>query len=131
LFHRVGFIVVPQAVAISLMVIARRYILHRLIFLSCHGLNWLEAAKVSMRLASCCLVWTGHVWVVLRNVILWSCSISQHLRIQPFSHDVLYAFGEWNMGLVRPDCICREPMVSRSVLETVPFSRMCPHSIRR
>jgi hypothetical protein len=63
--------------------------------------------------------------------MLWSFSISQHLRIQPFLHQVLYAFGEWNMGLVRPDWIYREPMVAKSVFETVPFSRMCPQSIRR
>jgi hypothetical protein len=43
--------------------------------------------------------------------MLWSCSISQHLRIQPFSHHVLYAFGEWNMGLVKPDWIWSEPIV--------------------
>jgi hypothetical protein len=35
------------------------------------------------------------------------------------------------MGLVRPDCICSEPMVARRVFDMVPFSRMCPQSIRR
>jgi hypothetical protein len=82
-----------------------------------------------MRLASLSLVRIGHVCVVLRNSTLWSCRISQHLRIQPFSHHMLYAFGD--MGFVRPDWICKEPNVASSVFDTVPFSLMCPHNILR
>jgi hypothetical protein len=94
LCHREGLIEVPLAVAMSLIVLAHRYILHRLIFLSCHGLNSVDAANVSMRLASLVLVWVGQCWVSLMNRMLWSCRISQQRRIQPFSHHELYAFGE-------------------------------------
>jgi hypothetical protein len=127
--HLEGLIELPLAVAISLIVIARRYILHRLIFLSCHGWNRCAAANVSIRLASCVLVWMGQCWVSLMNSMLWSCRISQQRRIHHFSHQELYSFGEWNMGFVSPDCICSEPMVARRVFEMVPFSLMCPQSI--
>jgi hypothetical protein len=130
LCHREGLIEVPLAVTMSLIVMARRYILHWLIFLTCNGLNCFYAANVSLILASLVLLGVGQGWVSLRNMMMWSCMISQQRRIHPFSHE-LYAFGEWKMGLVRPDCICSEPMVARRVFDMVPFSRMCPQSIRR
>jgi hypothetical protein len=84
-----------------------------------------------MRIAAFSLLWIGQVCLVLMNVMLWSCRIFQHLCIQPLSHQALCAFGELNMGLVRPDYICREPMVTSRVFDIVPCYLMWPHIIHR